>query len=92
MFASLLRPRKQDGPETTPLLQALSRYRPRDADARSPADDDAAHDDADEDDDYEDEDQGRDGPLLPVFSSTVLGTHTCKEPPCRRRGSFPNVC
>jgi hypothetical protein len=70
----------------------LSRYRPRDADARSAADDeDAGPDEADDDDDYEDEDQGRDGPLLPVFSSAVLGTQSCKEPLCRR-GPFPHVC
>ena len=83
MFASLLRPRKDaPSPETTPLLQALNRYRGRDAHARSPA---AAHDDDDDgapydagDDDYEDEDRGRrDGPLLPVFSSELLGASTC---------------
>ncbi|KAL5384599.1 hypothetical protein PMIN03_004994 [Paraphaeosphaeria minitans] len=75
MFASLLRTRKDAaGPETTPLLQALNRYRRRDADARSPADDDddAAHYDAG-DEDYENEDPGRrDGPLLPFFSPEVL--------------------
>lgn len=81
MFASLLRTRKDDAHETTPLLQALSRYRSRDADARSADDDeDAAHYDAG-DEDYEDEDQGRrDGPLLPVFSSEFLGM-----PHARRR-------
>ena len=78
MFASLLRTRKDAaGPESTPLLQALNRYRARDADRRSADDDDdeadAAHYDAG-DEDYEDEDHGRrDGPLLPVFSSEVLG-------------------
>ena len=90
MFASLLRTRKgkHDAGETTPLLQALSRYRSRDVDARSAADDDDDDNDAAApydagDEDYEDEDDAqrrRDGPLLPVFSSEVLGM-----PPARSR-------
>lgn len=80
MFASLLRPRKQDGDETTPLLQALRRYRSRDDEAPSDDDDnnDLAHNPYDgQDEEFEDEDHGRrDGPLLPVFSAEVLGMST----------------
>jgi len=76
MFASLLRSRKH-GPETTPLLAALNRYRNRYGDdERSVSEDDqdgtARYDGGDED--YEDEDPDRrDGPLLPVFSAEFLG-------------------
>ena len=74
MFASLLRPRKHDRPETTPLLQALRRYRTRDDDHADDHDEDLAQYDGG-DEDYEDEDHhARDGPLLPVFSAEVLGT------------------
>ncbi|KAF1969668.1 hypothetical protein BU23DRAFT_235586 [Bimuria novae-zelandiae CBS 107.79] len=81
MFASLLRTRKHDGPETAPLLQALNRFRRRGGDDD---DDDEEHSSVDEnvaqydggDEDYErdeDDDHGRrDGPLLPVFSSELL--------------------
>jgi hypothetical protein len=82
MFASLLGSRKDPRSETTPLLQALNSYR-----ARQTADNNesASNQDADEEyragvagqygDDAEDEDNdgGRDGPLLPVFSSEFLG-------------------
>jgi hypothetical protein len=78
MFASLFPSKKTPTSETTPLLAALHRYRSRhdgtddagegdaEAIAQSPGDDE-------DEDEQEDEDRQRDGPLLPVFSSTFLG-------------------
>jgi hypothetical protein len=77
MFASLFASKSQRQSETTPLLAALNRYRRRHDGQDSEADDnepDAAAPYDGEDDD-EDEDRQRDGPLLPVFSSVVLGTY-----------------
>lgn len=81
MFSSLLRSKSSRRPsETTPLLAALSKYRNRqNGEISEPEADDP---DAVEQDDgaYEDEDEDRqrDGSLLPVFSSEVLGTRTCQ--------------
>jgi hypothetical protein len=75
MFASLLRSKKSRPSETTPLLAALHKYRNRDHEGASEAEDDYDDDAAQyvgEIDD-EDEDRRRDGPLLPVFSSELLG-------------------
>lgn len=76
MFSSLLRSRKDDRPETAPLLAAFNRrlrYTHADGDDNN---EDAYQANYDQrDDDYEEEDRGgRDGPLLPVFSSEFLGT------------------
>lgn len=85
MFASLLGSRKDPRSETTPLLQALDRYRRRYHNPHGePSVDDEDHDgeDADhqvpgyhdpDDDDEDDDGRGGDGPLLPVFSSEFLG-------------------
>jgi hypothetical protein len=76
MFASLLRSKKKQPSETTPLLAALHRYRSRqNGEPSEAADDDypgvmIQYDGEDED---EDEHRRRDGPLLPVFAATVLG-------------------
>jgi hypothetical protein len=79
MFASLLRSKKRRPSETTPLLAALHRYRSRQDGVDEAHNDDpgaiAQYDDGDDDEeDDEDQEQHRDGPLLPVFSSTFLGT------------------
>jgi hypothetical protein len=80
MFASLLRPKKSRVSETTPLLEALNKYRARHEEPSEPADDDDYPDDGlpydgevDDEVDDEDDDRRRDGPLLPVFSYEVLG-------------------
>ncbi|KAH8728720.1 hypothetical protein GQ44DRAFT_608500 [Phaeosphaeriaceae sp. PMI808] len=75
MFASLVRSKKSHPSESTPLLAALNRYRSRHNGVDDELEDDhhqgrgrspqSEHDD-------EDEDRRQDGPLLPVFSSTVL--------------------
>ena len=89
MFASLLGSRKHDvdAQETTPLLQALSRFRSRDDDDQGDDGGELAHYDGG-DEDYEDEDHGarggRDGPLLPVFSAEFLGM-LCRRPPVHVR-------
>lgn len=80
MFASFLRSNKRRPSETTPLLEALSRYRSRQHGETSEpgeyAEAVAQYDGEDEDDD---EDRGQDGPLLPVFSSELLGGfHYCR--------------
>jgi hypothetical protein len=74
MFASFFSKKSRRPSETTPLLAAINRYRRR----QNGQDSDDEHDpdaidqyEGDEDD--EDEDRQRDGPLLPVFSSEVLG-------------------
>jgi hypothetical protein len=80
MFASLFPSKKSRTSETTPLLAALQQYRSRhnganEAGERGPeviARDDGDEEDEDEDE-QEDQDRQRDGPLLPVFSSTFLG-------------------
>lgn len=76
MFASLLRPNARRPSETTPLLAALNKYRQRQNGEPSEPDEDqefiAQYEDGGEDED-EDEDRQPDGPLLPVFSSEVLG-------------------
>lgn len=75
MFASLLRSKKRRPSETTPLLAALDRYRNRRngvEETQGDAAEGVAQYEGDEEGD-EDEDQQRDGPLLPVFSSTFLG-------------------
>ena len=81
MFKSLLRTtHKGRRSETTPLLAALQRYRSRQNDderSASEGEDDYPEDIAQYDGDYEegeDDDGRRDGPLLPVFSSEVLGS------------------
>jgi hypothetical protein len=79
MFASFFRSKLRRPSETTPLLAALNKYRRRQNGEDSEADDNepdtiAQYDGEDED---EDEDRQRDGPLLPVFSSEVLGTRRC---------------
>ncbi|KAF2031454.1 hypothetical protein EK21DRAFT_62959 [Setomelanomma holmii] len=73
MFTSLLRSNKRRLSETTPLLAALQQYRSRrngDTDAADDYPDRIAQYDGEEEE--EDEDRQRDGPLLPVFSSTFL--------------------
>jgi hypothetical protein len=75
MFASFFGSKSRRPSETTPLLAALNKYRRRQNGEDSGADDNepdaiAQYDGEDED---EDEDRQRDGPLLPVFSSEVLG-------------------
>lgn len=80
MFASLLRPKKAQTSETTPLLAALKRYRSRrhGVEEVEELDDAEAIEELDGEEAYEDEDRRRDGPLLPVFSSTFLGMcQTC---------------
>jgi len=87
MFASLLRSKKSSrSSETTPLLAALHKYRSRHNDEASEHDDDYEHHEHhvgryDGEVDDEDHDRRRDGPLLPVFSSEVLGAlpllHAC---------------
>jgi hypothetical protein len=80
MFASLAQSKKTSPSETTPLLAALQRYRNR-QNGVDEADDDGeaavmaqyGGEEEEEDEDREDEDRQRDGPLLPVFSSTFLG-------------------
>lgn len=75
MFASLLRSKKSHPSETTPLLAALNRYRNRQHgvdEAQEDEPEDIAQYEGEEEDE-EDEDRQRDGPLLPVFSSTFLG-------------------
>ncbi|CAI6228537.1 unnamed protein product [Periconia digitata] len=83
MFASLLGSRKDPRSETTPLLQALDRYRRRHADPNPDLSVDGDDDDEqghhqfpryeDHEDDHEDSDGRRgDGPLLPVFSAEFL--------------------
>ena len=102
MFNSLLGSRKDGQPsETTPLLEALARYRSRnDEHSGSEAEDYvAAQYHGGEDDEDEDEDDGnnqRDGPLLPVFSAEFLGTylpfpHTCCSPPCLHGTNHPQT-
>ena len=77
MFGSLLRPRKDGRSETTPLLAALTKYRSRHtADEHSASERDDYHEDVaqyDGEDEDDEDDARRDGPLLPVFSSEVLG-------------------
>ncbi|OAL03930.1 hypothetical protein IQ06DRAFT_324421 [Phaeosphaeriaceae sp. SRC1lsM3a] len=74
MFASLLRSKKPQVSETTPLLAALKRFRSREdgVEEAEEGDDAEAIEDYDGEGAYEDEDRQRDGPLLPVFSSTFL--------------------
>jgi hypothetical protein len=82
MFASLFQSKKGSPSETTPLLAALHRYRSRrhgtneaaEGDAEVIAQYEGEEEEEDEDEEQEDEDRQRDGPLLPVFSSTFLGT------------------
>jgi hypothetical protein len=74
MFTSFLQSKKRRSSETTPLLAALNQYRSRQNGEADEEDNDAemmGQDDSEEED--EDEDRRRDGPLLPVFSSTFLG-------------------
>lgn len=76
MFTSLLGSKKRRPSETTPLLAALNKYRSRrngEADAEDEYQDRIAQHDGGEDEGNED--SRRDGPLLPVFSSTFLGMH-----------------
>ncbi|KAH7089189.1 hypothetical protein FB567DRAFT_523228 [Paraphoma chrysanthemicola] len=73
MFTSLLGSKKRRPSETTPLLAALNKYRSRrngEADAEDDYQDRIAQHDGGEDEGNED--SRRDGPLLPVFSSTFL--------------------
>lgn len=81
MFASLLRSKKSSrSSETTPLLAAIHRYRNRHNGEASEGDDnyedEANHFNGEIFD--EDHDRRRDGPLLPVFSSEILGGLTCR--------------
>lgn len=84
MFNSLLRSKKKSRPsETTPLLAALHKYRTRHSDEAPEHDDDYGAAGAQYDGEVDDEDddhRGRDGPLLPVFSSEFLGAQplTCQ--------------
>ena len=85
MFKSLLGTQQGRQRERTPLLAALDRYRNRNRDSEgddnendndndngpNEDEDDIDGENYDEDDD---DDAQRDGPLLPVFSSEVLGT------------------
>ena len=74
MFASFFGSKSRRPSETTPLLAAINRYRRRQNGEDSESENEPegiAQYDGDEDD--EDEDRQRDGPLLPVFSSQVLG-------------------
>jgi hypothetical protein len=78
MFASLVQSKKTSPSETTPLLAALQRYR-NGRNGADEADDDGeaavmAQYGDEEEEEEEREDEHRDGPLLPVFSSTFLGT------------------
>jgi len=73
MFASFLQSKKRQPSETTPLLAALNRYRSRQNGEADEEDDAEAIGQDDGEEEYEDEDRQRDGPLLPVFSSTFLG-------------------
>lgn len=81
MFASLLQSKKRRPSETTPLLAALNRYRSRqNGEADEGEDDDAENIGRYEgEEEEEDEDRRRDGPLLPVFSSTFLGMRNRRE-------------
>ncbi|KAI8942688.1 hypothetical protein NX059_000737 [Plenodomus lindquistii] len=72
MFASLLRSKKSQPAETTPLLAALSRYRSRQHGEPDEPDGFPGLDQYEDEDDDEDDDRRRDGSLLPVFSSEVL--------------------
>ncbi|KAH7395051.1 hypothetical protein DE146DRAFT_789827 [Phaeosphaeria sp. MPI-PUGE-AT-0046c] len=74
MFASLLRSSKPQVSENTPLLAALKRYRSRQngVDEAEEGNDAEVIEEYDGEGGYEDEDRQRDGPLLPVFSSTFL--------------------
>jgi hypothetical protein len=79
MFTSFFGSKSRRPSETTPLLAALNKYRRRQNGEDSGADDNepdavAQYEGEDED---EDEDRQRDGPLLPVFSSEVLGRRRC---------------
>jgi hypothetical protein len=79
MFASLLQSKNTTPSETTPLLAALKRFRNHQNDVDGVPDDDEAAVIAqygrgeEDEEEREDEDRHRDGPLLPVFSSTFLG-------------------
>lgn len=80
MFTSLLRSKKSQPSETTPLLAAIHKYRARRNDEASDGEDDYEDDVAQYDGEVDDEDAGhrrRDGPLLPVFSSEFLGGLGC---------------
>jgi hypothetical protein len=82
MFPSILRPQKgrSSHSERAPLLAALSKFR-FGGEERSASEDDeddgdiAQYDGEDDEDDHARHGQ-RDGPLLPVFSSEVLGMQT----------------
>jgi len=78
MFASFFRQKSRRPSETTPLLAAIQRYRRRQngQDSEDDEDEQDALAQYEGEDDDEDEDRQRDGPLLPVFSSEVLGTRT----------------
>jgi hypothetical protein len=79
MFKSLLGTQKGHRSERTPLLAALDRYRNRNADGDDSASEGGVQDNGPDDmddehyDEDDDDDDHRDGPLLPVFSSEVLG-------------------
>ena len=79
MFASYFRKKSRRPSETTPLLTAINRYRRR-QNGEDEHDEDEDEPDAlaqyEGEDDEQDEDHERDGPLLPVFSSEVLGTRS----------------
>lgn len=73
MFASLLRSKKSQPSESTPLLAALNRYRSRQHGEPSEPDESPGLDQYEDEDDEENFDRRRhDGPLLPVFSSELL--------------------
>ena len=83
MFKSLLGTQQGRRSERTPLLAALDRYRNRNDDSASEGEgegegEDNRPDDMDGEnyDEDEDDDAQRDEPLLPVFSSEVLGTQS----------------
>ncbi|KAF2855754.1 hypothetical protein T440DRAFT_414509 [Plenodomus tracheiphilus IPT5] len=72
MFASLLRSKRSQPSETTPLLAALTRYRSRHNGDPDEPDESLGPDQYEDEDDEENDDRRRDGSLLPVFSSEVL--------------------
>jgi len=78
MFASFFRQKSRRPSETTPLLAAINRYRRRQngQDSEDDEDEQDALAQYEGEDDDENEDRQRDGPLLPVFSSEVLGRRT----------------
>lgn len=72
MFASLLRSKKRQPSETTPLLATLNRNRSRQNEHVYEPDESPGLDQYEDEDEEENHGRRRDGSLLPVFSSQVL--------------------